>query len=393
MKILFMTNIKDNSKAGLFLSVANRTSNILNNYNIEGKSISLIDYETKFCKLIKKLFNKDICNVNSKYFVFNNIRYDYIYNKINIMDVILSKFSLKFKLKKMFNTLEGQIDLSNYNLIQAHWAYPVGYIAKMAKEKYGIPYVLTVHGSDIHTIPFKNKDIKKYTLEALEAANKVIFVSNKLLQTAKTFGYSGENAIVIPNGIDTEMFKIIDKKVAKEELGFRNSKVVGFVGNLVEVKRADKLSEIFKNISDIDKNIEFLVIGEGILKDQIIKSCKDKKIKVKFTGRVEPEKVSYYMNAMDIMILPSRNEGWPCVVLEANACGVPVVGSDMGGIPEAIGKNGLIIKDGVGFEKRFSEAVVKALNLEYNPSNLRDRALEFDWNKISSTEYSVYSVV
>jgi glycosyltransferase involved in cell wall biosynthesis len=79
-----------------------------------------------------------------------------------------------------------------------------------------------------------------------------------------------------------------------------------------------------------------------------------KGLDVVFAGRVPQVEVARCMNAMDVMVLPSRNEGWPCVVLEAQACGTCVVGSSSGGIPEAIGFDEYVAKEEENFEERFA---------------------------------------
>ncbi|MDN5345742.1 MAG: teichuronic acid biosynthesis glycosyltransferase TuaC [Petrotoga sp.] len=76
---------------------------------------------------------------------------------------------------------------------------------------------------------------------------------------------------------------------------------------------------------------------------------------VVFAGRVPQVEVAKYMNAMDVMVLPSRNEGFGAVVIEAQACGTCVVGSSNGGIPEAIGFEEYVVKEGKNFEERFAK--------------------------------------
>jgi len=275
-----------------------------------------------------------------------------------------------------------------FHIIHAHGMYdaPAGLVAKLLSQKLNIPYMVTCHGSDINLAMPKAKELY---VDVLENAAKVIFVSNALLNKAKSFGYAGENSVVIPNGIEPDIFKPLDKEKIKKELGL-SKKVVGFVGGLKKVKRADKLPEIFSYISSI-YDAEFLVVGDGELRKGIENECKKRRLQVKFVGNVSHEDVPYYMNAMDVMILPSRNEGWPCVVLEAQGCEVAVVGSSNGGIPEAIGDGGVVVEDGEEFEKRFAESVVNLLENPIDEGYLRKRALGFSWENIVEKEIEVYN--
>jgi len=99
------------------------------------------------------------------------------------------------------------------------------------------------------------------------------------------------------------------------------------------------------------------------------------------------------MNAMDVLIMPSKNEGWPCVVLEAQACGVPVVGSNVGGIPEAVGNEGAIVRNSEDFENRFAETVIKVLNKKFDTLLLHRKAKNYDWRYIVEREINIYSQI
>lgn len=388
MKVLFMSNINHQYRAGLFTSVTNRTEHMIKNYISNYESLSLINTDNRFSKILKKILKKDLSDPITKSFYCNGILYKYIVNRNNIIRVLLRKLFPKY-IKYEFLQLLSSIEINQYDLIQAHWAYPVGYIAKSLKDKYDIPYVLTVHGSDIHTLPYKNKKIKKCVIEALESANKVIFVSDNLLDIAKSIGYSGNNSVIIQNGVDLNLFNILNKKEIKKQLDI-TCKVVGFVGNLIDVKRAEILPDIFESIKENYKNVEFMVLGDGNLKSKIVDQCMKKQLKVRFLGHVNQCQVPYYINAMDVLILPSRAEGFPSVVIEANACGVKVVGSNASGIPEAVGRFGEIINEGRDFEEKFSRKVVDVLKSDYNSEELRNRTLEFKWEYISAREIEVY---
>jgi glycosyltransferase involved in cell wall biosynthesis len=112
-----------------------------------------------------------------------------------------------------------------------------------------------------------------------------------------------------------------------------------------------------------------------------------------FTGRLPQKDVAKYMSAMDVMVLPSRNEGWPCVVLEAQTCGTCVVGSSNGGIPEAIGFDEYVVKEGENFEERFVRKVIDVLKSSYDRNKLIQRAKEFTWEEIVRREISILNKV
>ena len=290
--------------------------------------------------------------------------------------------------------VELRFDLSSFDLIHAHGMYtpPAGLIAQILSEKYSKPYVLTVHGSDVNILMEKRK---KVYLGVFESAQAVIFVSNALLEKARSFGYSGKNGVVIPNGYDPQIFRSLDKDQVRRQLGIYTGgyKYVGFVGNLKEIKRADKLVEIFDLIRKGYPKVKFIVVGDGHLKDRMEQEAGDKGLDVLFTGRLDQSEVAKYMNAMDVMVLPSRNEGFGAVVIEAQACGTCVVGSSNGGIPETIGFEEYVVEEGPDFEERFAKKVVEVLRSGYDRQKIVQRAQKYTWEYIVKMEKQVYEAV
>jgi len=394
VKILVITNLfpyPGNETRGNFIT--NRLK-ALKKFNVDFNVFGTISQDSLFAKVFRKITGSARQEKYGDYYEIDGIRYNYLSFDRRLYDI----FS-EYVLKKDY-TLEYAKELANkkyksfvqekYDLIHAHGMFnpPAGLVAKLLSQKLNIPYVVTCHGSDINLLM---ENAKELYIDVLGNADKVIFVSNALLNKAKSLSYSGTNAVVIPNGIDPKIFKPLDKEKIKRELGL-NKKVVGYVGNLKYVKRADKFSEIFENIA-LKQEVEFLVVGDGELRENVEKECRQKSLKVKFVGRVPNDEVPYYMNAMDVMILPSRNEGFGAVIIEAQACGVPVVGSSNGGIPEAIGDGGMAVEEGEDFEKRFADAVVELLKNPINSSYLRERALGFSWENIVKKEVKVYEEV
>ena len=317
-----------------------------------------------------------------------------VWRLIREINPIIEEHVIATQAKDFVHCMESRFDLSSFDLIHAHGMFtpPAGLIAQILSEKYSKPYVLTVHGSDVNILMEKRK---KVYLGVFESAQTVIFVSNALLEKARSFGYSGKNAVVIPNGYDPQIFRLLDKDQVRRQLGIYTEgyKYVGFVGNLIEIKRADKLVEIFDLIRKGYPKVKFIVVGDGHLRGKMEGRAKQKGLDVLFTGLLDQPEVAKYMNAMDVMVLPSRNEGFPTVVIEAQACGTCVVGSSNGGIPEATGFREYVVEEGPDFEERFAKKVVEVLRSGYDRQKIVQRAQKYTWEYIVKMEKQVYETV
>ena len=320
----------------------------------------------------------------------------YNYERIprNAISLVLEKFNNENAYtaycRKFTRKIENQSLNGHFDIVHAHGMYepaPAGLVAMLLAEKLGVPFVVTLHGSDVNYAMEKRKELY---ISVFEKASACIFVSRALLRKAMSYGYSGKNSVVIPNGYDPKLFKPLDKEIVRREIGIykHGFKYVGFVGDLKLVKRADKLPNIFRNIAQEVPNIKFIVVGDGDLRKQIESDTKD--LDITFTGQIPNPEVPQWMNAMDIMILPSRNEGFPTVVNEAQACGTCVIGSNNGGIPEAVGFEEYIVEDGYGFEERMAKKVVEILKNGYDRERLINKAASFTWDKIVEKEIEVY---
>lgn len=308
--------------------------------------------------------------------------FNHIYKKGIISQDPFSKH-LKAIIKK-------DIDLHSYNLAHVHWAYPSGYIFSQLKREMGLKYVLTVHGSDIHKWPHVSENIKKSTVTALENAQKAIFVSNDLLKKAKELGYSGTNSTVIPNGFDPEVFYFEKRDNSKGKLNLPSKPLIGFVGNLINVKNVLVLPEIFKELKKSIDDLQFIIIGNGDLKSELENRCQEYELSVNFTGNIDQKDVANYMRAMDIILLPSLNEGWPCIIKEAQACGTYVVGSDRGGIPDAIGTGGKSFSLDDSFIQNCVNHCLEILKNKIDIDHLLSISKEFTWENIVKQEIEVY---
>ena len=391
MKILFINGLfpkKNNEFGGIF--IINRLKH-LREFNIDFECLNPVGIEDKVVKTIKKLLKLPLSE--EEVFIgiktFGGVSQTFLPFKITILHYLKKS---KDPSRLIYKSIASHIKNNKlkFDLIHSHVVYPHGWIGMKISDEFRIPYLITAHGSDVNLYMNQNKTILKKSLNALERAGKVIFVSQALLNKAKSYGYSGKNAVVISNGYDPKIFYPMNKELVRKELGIykENAYYVGFIGNLIEVKRADKLPEIFHLMAKKVKNIKFIVVGDGLLRPKIEKEAKD--LDIIFTGRIPQQKVAKWMNAMDVMILPSKNEGWPCVVLEAQACGTAVVGSSNGGIPEAIGFDKFVVEEGEEFEKRLADKVIEILKDGYDPKILLERAKDYTWENIVRKEIEIY---
>ncbi len=347
-------------------------------------------------ELIKKLYRTAFKIPQQKFtpfFHIDDIEYKFIPLKLSIFDRLFYHQRIG---EKMAHCIINSIDIKEYNVVHGHWIYPHGYAASLIKKQTGIPCIISAHGSDIHTAPRKDEIVKRKTLYTLENADKIMFVSKALLETAMNIGYNGKNAIVIPNGVDIASFTIKEKHSTRKQLGIfeDNTFYIGYIGNLVEVKRADKLPEIFDYVRSELSNIKFIIIGDGHLQKNIKEECSVKKLDVLFTGIISPDQIPTWMNCLDILVLPSRDEGFGSVIIEAHACGIPVVASDVGGIPEAMGDFKFIVPDGNNFEKRFAEQIISVLVTQtINREKIRFSTLKYSWENTINEEINIYKEV
>lgn len=390
MKALIITNLTptiSNNHSGIFII---RRLQYYKRYGINFDVIVPKFKDTQLVKFLKKFLDIDTAEILKK---SNGIEFKPIALQQNLFSFLLRIVMPHNFLKaaRAFSEkIEKEFDVEDYDIIHAHGMYDAaaGAIAKFLAKKYKKPFVITLHRSDINMImPLR----KKQYINILESSSANIFVSKALLEKAKSFGYSGKNAFVIPNGYDESIFKPNDKIAIQKELGIykKGYKYVGFVGNLIPIKRADKLGKIFNQIAKMHPKTHFIVVGDGKLKEKIKKETEG--LSIIFTGRIPQEEVAKYMNAMDVMILPSRSEGFGAVVIESQACETCVIGSNNGGIPEAIGFPEYIVKEGKLFEMRFAEKVVEVLQQGYDKKMLINRAKEYLWKNIVKEEISLYS--
>jgi teichuronic acid biosynthesis glycosyltransferase TuaC len=222
------------------------------------------------------------------------------------------------------------------DLIHAHFAMPSGGATRIVAEQKKLPWVLTLHGSDVNIYPFYSLGAKKAFEQAVQSATQVLAVGDSL--KSKTKALTGRKSTVLPIGIDLSQFKPLSE--TKIELRRRlqlpeDKKIVVFVGRLTKAKGVFELAHSLEWLSN---DVAVLFIGDGPAKDSL-RQHPDFNRRVFLTGQVENERIKDYLLASDVFTLPSYTEGMPTVVIEALALKVPVICTEVGSVPDLFGEH------------------------------------------------------
>lgn len=228
------------------------------------------------------------------------------------------------------------------DIVFASWAYPDGWAAVELGRAAGLPVVVKIHGSDVCTlddVPAR----RRRTAEALTRADAVVAVSRDLARRAVALGAAPERVHVVYNGVDATRFYPGNRAAARLRLGLPpNEPLVLAVGRLVPVKGLDVLLEALDRMARAGVSFTALIVGYGPLRAslQCTAAARGLTGRVRLIGAVAHEELPDWYRAANVVALPSRSEGVPGVLLEAVACGIPFVASDVGGVAE-IGHGGL----------------------------------------------------
>lgn len=194
-------------------------------------------------------------------------------------------------------------------------------------------------------LPLPFEKFRSYTLKQ---ADFLVGRSEEAVEVARVKGYEGA-AQSVPNAVDAALFRPLNRKQCRRELN-REGFVAGYVGRLVEEKG---LMAMIDALPLCQSQTSLLFVGAGPFKEAM--ETRARELKVSFRVRFLParplEELPRIMNALDVLVLPSRTtaswkEQFGRVIIEAHACGTPVIGSSSGAIPEVVGKAGLIFPEG-----------------------------------------------
>ena len=246
------------------------------------------------------------------------------------------------------------ISREHVDLLHAHFAYHEGLVGLLAKESTEKPLIITVHGYDILVEPSVkygvrlNPVVDNIIREVLNNADAIITASTATFNEVVKITNTSNRVYLIPNGVDIEEFNPhIDGYYIKRKLGIENYKVVFALGAHRPVKGLEFLIRAIPSVVREKEDVVFVIGGNGPLRrfhEQLVARLGVEN-RVVFTGWISRREVPYYYAMSDIVVVPSLQEAFGLTVSEAMACGKPVIGTNVGGIPDQIidGYNGFLV--------------------------------------------------
>ena len=259
------------------------------------------------------------------------------------------------------------------DVILNYWLYPEGYAAMRVGRRLRVPVVLGSIGSDLNRIP--DAVTRHWTRRALSGATMVVTVSEHLRRRAiSEFGVPPDRTRRIVNGVDTAIFHLADRRAARRDLGLSDdSRIVLYVGWIAPTKGLAELATAFGELAPRHERLEMILIGEGPMAAEL-QTAVNGSARFRLAGRRDSREIARWMAAADLFCLPSWAEGCPNVVVEALACGRPVISTEVGGIPELV-------------DAAFKGTLVAPRNPAALAAAL-DQALSRDWDEAAIAEAS-----
>ncbi|MFZ3041236.1 MAG: glycosyltransferase [Thiobacillus sp.] len=271
-------------------------------------------------------------------------------------------------------------------LIDAHFTYPDGEAATRLGRWLGLPATITLRGTEVpHS---RNPVLRPRLSRTLKAAARVFSVSDSLRRLAIELGAAEGKTEVVGNGIDTERFQPVARAAARQKYGLPESaKVLISVGALVERKGMHRVIEVLPALLEPHPDLHYLIVGgaspEGDNHAELTAEVARLGLadRVHFLGALPPDELKWPLSAADVFVLATRNEGWANVFLEAMACGLPVISTDVGGNAEVVCREELGSIVPFGDSAALRQALDAALNRDWDRASILDYARTNHWDK------------
>jgi len=386
LKVLCLSSLYPNNiwpNHGVFTK--ERITNLIKLANHQAKVVAPVPYYPPikfgqrwlFSKVLHKELRDGIEVYHPRYFITPKIGMS-LYGLMMFLSIL-----------PLIKSIQNNFD---FDVIDSHYVYPDGYAAILLGMKLRKPVIVSALGSDINLYA-KFPIIRKLLKFTLIKATHIVAVSQALKDSIVNLDIPKEKISVIPTGVDKEKFYPYPKKEARRRLGLPDKRIILSVGHLTPNKGFDLLVGGLKVLIDEYKENEVLlvIVGDGAFRKELEEKINrlDMKDCVLLQGVVPHEELYLWYSAADLFCLASEREGWPNVVLEAMACGIPVVATPVGGIPE------ILCSDEIGLlternESQIAEKIFFGLRKSWKFDKIIDYSRGHNWDRIALATSHVF---
>jgi len=272
-----------------------------------------------------------------------------------------------------------------FNVIDAHFAYPDGYAATLLGRWLNVPVSVTLRGTEPRHAA--SPALRRRLVATFARADRIIAVSDSLRRLALQLGADPGRTEVVGNGVDPALFAPRERQAARRALGIApDAPVLVGVGGLVERKGFHRVIELLPALRQRHPGLVYLIVGSGGPEGDMSAALRAQASElgladaVRFLGALAPEALSEPLSAADVFVLATRNEGWANVLLEAMACGLPVVTTDVGGNAEVVCRPDLGRIVPFGDAAALQQAIEQALAAHWDRAAIRRYAQENAWD-------------
>ena len=309
---------------------------------------------------------------------------------------------------------EAAVDRGYYDVIHSHY-WLSGQVGWLAKERWGVPLVHSMHTmAKVKNLSLAEGDVPEPNAreigetQVVEASDRLVAnTDDEAQQLIDLYDADPERVAVVAPGVDLERFRPGDRAAARIKLGLPlNGDVVLFVGRIQPLKAPDVLlravARLLQRTPERRSNLTVAIVGgpsgsDSFFPDHLQGLAGSLRIsdQVRFAPPVHQDELAQWYRAADVVVVPSYNESFGLVAIEAQACGTPVVAAAVGGLRTAVshGESGLLV---AGHDPNdYADALATILDNDLARHTMSRNALahaqQFGWSATASQMLEVYS--
>ena len=276
----------------------------------------------------------------------------------------------------------------DFDLIDAHFAYPDGFAAVLLGIWFGRPVCITLRGT---IVQWSRHRIGRWLCDwTMRHAECVMTVAESLAERARVGNVPAHRIATIPNGVDTARFRLMDRGAARRILALpEGGRLIVSVGHISPRKGFHRVIRSLPRVLKSCPDVRFAIIGgKGAEEDNsaALRALTQRlglTEEVFFAGAQSPNQVASWLTAADVFVLASDFEGCPNAVLEAMACGRPVVAARVGDIERMVPPSAGILFDDPDNDLEVAESLVAALSAEWDARRICDEGASRSWDDVA----------